>query len=53
MGNLHRVQVRRVYDDPAPADGTRVLAETRTLTLLTASKAVDISEAAVLAGLLQ
>jgi uncharacterized protein YeaO (DUF488 family) len=31
----------------------RGLAETRTLTLLTASKAAGISEAAVLAGLLQ
>ena len=119
MGSLHKVQVRRVYDDPAPGDGTRVLvdriwprgmtkekasldewckqiapstvlrkwyghdperfeeftrryreelteperaealahlrglAETGTLTLLTASKAADISEATVLAGLLQ
>jgi uncharacterized protein YeaO (DUF488 family) len=119
MGDLHKVQVRRVYDDPAPGDGTRVLvdriwprgmtkekasldewckqiapstvlrkwyshgperfeeftrryreelteperaealahlrglAKTRTLTLLTASKAADISEATVLAGLLQ
>jgi uncharacterized protein YeaO (DUF488 family) len=119
MGKLHNVQVRRVYDAPAPGDGTRVLvdriwprgmtkekasldewckqiapstvlrtwyghdperfeeftrryreeltepeqaealarlhglAEAGTLTLLTASKAVDISEAAVLAGLLQ
>ncbi|MGD0704711.1 MAG: DUF488 family protein [Trebonia sp.] len=119
MGNLHKVQVRRVYEEPDPGDGTRVLvdriwprgmtkekaslddwcrdiapstelrkwyghdperfreftrryteelaaperaealaqlrglAETRTLTLLTASKAVDISEAAVLAGLLR
>ena len=119
MGNLPNVQVRRVYDDPAPADGTRVLvdriwprgmtkekasldewckqiapstvlrkwyghdperfeeftrryreeltgperaealahlrglAKTRTLTLLTATKAADISEATVLAGLLQ
>ena len=118
MGGSHNVQVRRVYDDPAPGDGTRVLvdriwprgmtrekasldewckqiapsttlrtwyghdperfeeftrryreelteperakalahlrglAETETLTLLTASKAADISEAAVLAGLL-
>ncbi len=118
MGGLRTVQVRRVYDDPAPGDGTRVLvdriwprgmtrekasldewckqiapstvlrkwyghnperfeefvrryreelteperaealanlrglAETGTLTLLTASKAADISEAAVLAGLL-
>jgi uncharacterized protein YeaO (DUF488 family) len=31
----------------------RGLAKTRTLTLLTASKAADISEATVLAGLLQ
>jgi uncharacterized protein YeaO (DUF488 family) len=119
MGKLHNVQVRRVYDAPAPGDGTRVLvdriwprgmtkekaslddwckqiapstelrqwyghdperfeeftrryteeltkperaealahlrelAKTGTLTLLTASKAADISEAAVLAGLLQ
>ncbi|MGI9005627.1 MAG: DUF488 domain-containing protein [Streptosporangiaceae bacterium] len=119
MGDLHRIQVRRVYDDPAPGDGTRVLvdriwprgmtkekasldewckqiapsavlrkwyghdperfgeftrryreelteperaealahlrklARTGTLTLLTASKAADISEATVLAGLLQ
>ena len=119
MGNPHKVQVRRVYDDPAPGDGTRVLvdrlwprgmtkerarldewckqiapstelrqwyghdperfaeftrryqeelteperaealaqlrgqAATSTQTLLTASKAVDISEAAVLAGLLR
>ena len=119
MDNLHKVQVRRVYDDPAPGEGTRVLvdriwprgmtkekasldewckqiapstvlrkwyghdperfeeftrryreelteperaealahlrelAKTRTLTLLTASKAADISEASVLAGLLQ
>jgi uncharacterized protein YeaO (DUF488 family) len=119
MGNSHNVQVRRVYDAPAPGDGTRVLvdriwprgmtkekasldecckpiapstelrkwyghdparfgeftrrygaeltdperaaalarlrdlAQTGTLTLLTASKAVDISEAAVLAGLLR
>jgi uncharacterized protein YeaO (DUF488 family) len=119
MGNPHKVQVRRVYDAPAPGDGTRVLvdriwprgmtkekaaldewckqiapstelrkwyghdperfeeftrrygeelteperaqalahlrglAETGTLTLLTASKAADISEAAVLAGLVQ
>jgi uncharacterized protein YeaO (DUF488 family) len=119
MGNSSKVQVRRVYDDPAPGDGSRVLvdriwprgmtkerasldewckqiapstelrqwyghdperfaeftrrygeelaeperaealghlralAETGTVTLLTASKAVDISEAAVLAGLLR
>jgi uncharacterized protein YeaO (DUF488 family) len=119
MGNSRNVQVRRVYDDPGPGDGTRVLvdriwprgmtkqrasldewckqiapstelrqwyghdperfgeftrrygqelteperakalahlrelAAARTLTLLTASKAVDISEAAVLAGLLR
>ncbi len=119
MDNLHTVQVRRVYDDPAPGDGIRVLvdriwprgmtrekasldewckqiapstvlrkwyghdperfeeftrryrkelteperaealehlrglARTGTLTLLTASKAADISEATVLAGLLQ
>jgi uncharacterized protein YeaO (DUF488 family) len=119
MGDLHKVQVRRVYDAPGPGDGTRVLvdriwprgmtrekasldewcnkiapstmlrkwyghdperfeeftrryreelteperaealahlrglAKTRTLTLLTASKAADISEAAVLAGLVQ
>lgn len=119
MGNPHKVQVRRVYDVPSPADGTRVLvdriwprgmtkqkasldewckqvapstelrtwyghdperfeeftrrygeelteperaealahlrglAETRTLTLLTASKAADISEAAVLVRLLK
>jgi uncharacterized protein YeaO (DUF488 family) len=119
MGNPHSVHVRRVYDHPAPGDGTRVLvdriwprgmtkekaslddwckqiapstelrkwyghdparfaeftrryreeltdperaealaqlrglAKTGTLTLLTASKAVDISEAAVLANLLQ
>jgi uncharacterized protein YeaO (DUF488 family) len=119
MGNSRKVQVRRVYDDPAPGDGTRVLvdriwprgmtkekasldewckqiapstelrkwyghdpelfeeftrryrleltgpeqtealahlralAETGTLTLLTASKAADISDAAVLAGLLR
>ena len=119
MGNPRNVQVRRVYDDAAPGDGTRVLvdriwprgltkekasldewckqiapstelrkwyghdperfaeftrryreelteperaealahlrelAQTRTLTLLTASKAADISEAAVLAGLLR
>ena len=119
MGNPRNVQVRRVYDDPAPGDGTRVLvdrlwprgltkekasldewckqiapstelrtwyghdperfaeftrryreelteperakalghlrglAQTTTLTLLTASKAADISEAAVLAGLLR
>ena len=119
MSGLHKVQVRRVYDDPAPGDGTRVLvdriwprgmtkekatldewckqvapstalrkwyghdperfeeftrryreelteperaealahlrrlARTGTLTLLTASKAADISEATVLAGLLQ
>ncbi len=119
MGDLHKVQVRRVYDDPAPGDGTRVLvdriwprgmttekasldewckqvapstvlrkwyshdperfeefarryreelsepertealthlrglAKIRTLTLLTASKTADISEATVLAGLLQ
>jgi uncharacterized protein YeaO (DUF488 family) len=119
MGNARNVQVRRVYDDPAPGDGTRVLvdriwprgmrkerasldewckqiapstelrqwyghdperfgeftrrygqelteperaqalahlrelAAASTLTLLTASKAVDISEAAVLAGLLR
>jgi uncharacterized protein YeaO (DUF488 family) len=118
MDNLHTVQVRRVYDDPVPGDGIRVLvdriwprgmtkekasldewckqiapstvlrkwyghdpdrfaefthryreeltepertealahlrllAKTGTLTLLTASRAVDISEAAVLAGLL-
>jgi uncharacterized protein YeaO (DUF488 family) len=119
MGNPHNVHVRRVYDAPAPGDGTRVLvdriwprgmtkekadldewckqiapstelrkwyghdparfeefsrryrdelteperaealaqlrglARTGTLTLLTASKAADISEAAVLAGLLR
>ena len=119
MGHSRNVRVRRVYDDPSPSDGTRVLvdriwprgmtkekasldewckqvapstelrkwyghdparfeeftrrygaeltdperaaalarlrelAETGTLTLLTASKAVDISEAAVLAGLLR
>jgi uncharacterized protein YeaO (DUF488 family) len=119
MGDPHNVQVRRVYEDPAPGDGTRVLvdriwprgmtrekasldewckqiapstvlrkwyghdperfeefarrygeelteperaealahlrglAKTTRLTLLTASKAADISEAAVLAGLLQ
>ena len=119
MGNQHKVQVRRIYDVPAPDDGTRVLvdriwprgmtkekaglddwckqvapstelrqwyghdparfeefsrryreeltdperaealahlrglAQTGTLTLLTASKAAEISEAAVLAGLLQ
>jgi uncharacterized protein YeaO (DUF488 family) len=106
MGNPRNVQVRRVYDDPAPGDGTRVLVdrlwprgltkerasldewckqiapstelrtwyghdperfaeftrryreeltepERATLTLLTASKAADISEAAVLAGLLR
>lgn len=119
MGNPRNVQVRRVYDDAAPGDGTRVLvdrlwprgltkekasldewckqiapstelrtwyghdperfaeftrryreelteperaealahlrglAQTTTLTLLTASKAADISEAAVLAGLLR
>jgi uncharacterized protein YeaO (DUF488 family) len=119
MGDQHKVQVRRVYDAPAPGDGTRVLvdriwprgmtkekaglddwckqvapstelrkwyghdparfeefsrryrdelteperaealaqlrglARTGTLTLLTASKAADISEAAVLAGLLR
>jgi uncharacterized protein YeaO (DUF488 family) len=119
MANPHKVQVRRVYDDPAPEDGTRVLvdriwprgmtkekasldewckqiapstelrkwyghdperfeeftrryseeltepertaalahlrelAEIGALTLLTASKAVNISEAAVLATLLQ
>ena len=119
MGDLHKVQVRRVYDDPALGDGTRVLvdriwprgmtkekasldewckqiapstvlrkwyghdparfeeftrrygqeltgaeqaealgqlrglAESGTLTLLTASKAADISDAAVLAGLLR
>ena len=119
MGNPRKVQVRRVYDEPAPGDGTRVLvdrlwprgltkekasldewckqiapstelrtwyghdperfaeftsryreelteperaealahlhelAQTTTLTLLTASKAADISEAAVLAGLLR
>jgi uncharacterized protein YeaO (DUF488 family) len=119
MSSLHNVQVRRVYDDPAPGDGTRVLvdriwprgmtkekasldewckqiapstelrkwyghdperfeeftrryreeltsperaealahlralAKAGTLTLLTASKAADISEATVLAGLLQ
>jgi uncharacterized protein YeaO (DUF488 family) len=119
MSDLHRIQVRRVYDDPAPGDGTRVLvdriwprgltkekasleewcqqiapstalrkwyghdperfaeftrcyhqelteperaqaltllrelAKTGPLTLLTASKAADISEATVLAGLLQ
>jgi uncharacterized protein YeaO (DUF488 family) len=119
MGNPRKVQVRRVYDDPGPGDGTRVLvdrlwprgmtkekasldewckqiapstalrtwyghdperfgeftrrygeelteperaealthlrelAATGTLTLLTASKAADISEATVLAGLLQ
>jgi uncharacterized protein YeaO (DUF488 family) len=119
MGNQHKVQVRRVYEEPAPGDGARVLvdriwprgmtkekarldewckqiapstvlrkwyghdperfeeftrryrqelteperaealahlralAKTKTLTLLTASKAADISEATVLAGLLQ
>jgi uncharacterized protein YeaO (DUF488 family) len=119
MGDQRKVQVRRVYDDPAPGDGTRVLvdriwprgmtkekaslddwckqvapstelrkwyghdpgrfeefsrryreelteperaealahlrglAQAGTLTLLTASKAADISEAAVLARLLQ
>ena len=119
MGKPRDVQVRRVYDDPAPGDGTRVLvdriwprgmtkekasldewckqvapstelrkwyghdparfaeftrryqeelteperaealaqlrelAKTGPLTLLTASKAADISEAAVLAGLLR
>ena len=119
MGSLHKVQARRIYEDPASGDGTRVLvdrvwprgmtkekarldewckqiapstelrkwyghdperfeeftrryreelteperaqalahlrelAKTRTLTLLTASKAADISEATVLAGLLQ
>ncbi len=118
MGSLHKVQVRRIYEDPASGDGTRVLvdriwprgmtkekarldewckqiapstvlrkwyghdpaqfeeftrryreelteperaealahlralAETTTLTLLTASKAADISEATVLAALL-
>jgi uncharacterized protein YeaO (DUF488 family) len=119
MSNSHDVQVRRVYDAPAPEDGTRVLvdriwprgltkekasldewckqiapstelrkwyghdpdrfaeftrryqeelteperaealahlrevAQAGTLTLLTASRAADISEAAVLAGLLR
>ena len=119
MGHSRNVRVRRVYDDPSPSDGTRVLvdriwprgmtrekasldewckqiapstelrqwyghdperfaeftrryqeelteperaealahlrelAQAKTLTLLTASKAADISEAAVLAGLLQ
>jgi uncharacterized protein YeaO (DUF488 family) len=27
MSDLHRIQVRRVYDDPAPGDGTRVLVD--------------------------
>jgi len=119
MGNLHKVRVRRIYEDPARGDGIRVLvdriwprgmtrekarldewckqiapstalrkwyghdskrfeeftrryrqelaeperaealahlrglAKTRTLTLLTASKAAEISEATVLAQLLQ
>jgi uncharacterized protein YeaO (DUF488 family) len=119
VDDLHTVQVRRVYEDPVPGDGTRVLvdriwprgmtkekasldewckqvapstvlrkwyghdperfgeftrryreelteperaealahlrelAKAGTLTLLTASKAADISEAAVLAALLQ
>ena len=119
MGSLHKVQARRIYEDPASGDGTRVLvdrvwprgmtkekarldewckqiapstelrkwyghdperfeeftrryhqelteperaealahlrglAETGTLTLLTASKAAEISEAAVLVRLLK
>jgi uncharacterized protein YeaO (DUF488 family) len=66
--------VRRVYDDPAPADGARVLvdrvwlrappgkaalARLRALaadgpvTLLSATREIDISQAAVLAELLR
>jgi uncharacterized protein YeaO (DUF488 family) len=45
--------IRAVQERAEALAHLRGLAKTRTLTLLTASKAADISEATVLAGLLQ
>jgi uncharacterized protein YeaO (DUF488 family) len=54
------IRIRRVYDEPAPEDGPRVLvdrirvlAADGPVTLLTATKDLDLSQAAVLAGLLR
>lgn len=66
--NRRTVQIRRIYEDPTPNDGTRdeltqpdraaalshlrELADHNDLTLLTATKNTGISEAAVLADLI-
>ncbi|SOE14899.1 hypothetical protein SAMN06272775_5819 [Streptomyces sp. 2323.1] len=47
------LRVCRVYEAPEPADGARVLVDEEPLTLLTATKDVPSSHAAVLAEVLQ
>lgn len=54
------IRTRRVHEDPSPDDGARVLVDNRIrglaargpVTLLTATKDLSISQAAVLADLL-
>ncbi|MEO7124993.1 MAG: hypothetical protein ABI382_11015 [Nakamurella sp.] len=52
MANMHAVKVGRRYGVRKRGDGLRVLAGRRVLTLWTASKRADISEAVLLAELL-
>lgn len=48
------IRVRRSYEEPAPGDGARVLVDrVWPVTLLTATREVEISQATVLARLLR